>query len=159
MSKLGKYSDDEKEEIENAPFNSCNTSNSDDEIDDSYDSDGDLQKVLSYLTRELDIDMMPDIMPKIGSFYILMQFKVAKTMSPYVMRTPKFMICISVAQDLWPLPRPEEQSRITSYGLIENDPDLGHGLLEVEDALDNWTIDDEDELEENDSKFLYSGTI
>nr|YP_009861543.1 hypothetical protein RF2 [Mirabilis himalaica]YP_009861561.1 hypothetical protein RF2 [Mirabilis himalaica]QKN19440.1 hypothetical protein RF2 [Mirabilis himalaica]QKN19458.1 hypothetical protein RF2 [Mirabilis himalaica]QKX48349.1 Ycf2 [Mirabilis himalaica]QKX48367.1 Ycf2 [Mirabilis himalaica] len=41
----------------------------------------------------------------------------------------------SVAQDLWSLPGPDEKNGITSYGLIENDSDLVHGLLEVEGAL------------------------
>nr|YP_010760125.1 Ycf2 protein [Cuscuta vandevenderi]YP_010760177.1 Ycf2 protein [Cuscuta vandevenderi]WEY30050.1 Ycf2 protein [Cuscuta vandevenderi]WEY30051.1 Ycf2 protein [Cuscuta vandevenderi] len=38
----------------------------------------------------------------------------------------------SVAQDLWSLPG---NNGITSYGLVENDSDLVHGLLEVEGAL------------------------
>nr|YP_010209590.1 Ycf2 [Impatiens davidii]YP_010209608.1 Ycf2 [Impatiens davidii]UBA17532.1 Ycf2 [Impatiens davidii]UBA17550.1 Ycf2 [Impatiens davidii] len=38
----------------------------------------------------------------------------------------------SVAQDLWSLP---EKNGITTYGLVENDSDLVHGLLEVESAL------------------------
>nr|YP_009680249.1 Ycf2 [Antirhea chinensis]YP_009680264.1 Ycf2 [Antirhea chinensis]QDG01323.1 Ycf2 [Antirhea chinensis]QDG01338.1 Ycf2 [Antirhea chinensis] len=41
----------------------------------------------------------------------------------------------SVAQDLWSLPGPDEKNGITSYGLVENDSDLIHGLLEVEGAL------------------------
>ncbi|KAK8327695.1 hypothetical protein V6Z12_A11G200200 [Gossypium hirsutum] len=41
----------------------------------------------------------------------------------------------SVAQDLWSLPGPDEKNRITSYGFVENDSDLVHGLLEVEGAL------------------------
>ncbi|KAH0854178.1 LOW QUALITY PROTEIN: hypothetical protein HID58_090146 [Brassica napus] len=41
----------------------------------------------------------------------------------------------SVAQDLWSLPGPDEKKRITSYGFIENDSDLFHGLLEVQGAL------------------------
>uniref|UniRef100_UPI0031F4186F hypothetical chloroplast RF21 n=1 Tax=Platylobium parviflorum TaxID=3041830 RepID=UPI0031F4186F len=41
----------------------------------------------------------------------------------------------SVAQDLRSLPGPDEKNGITSYGLIENDFDLVHGLLEVEGAL------------------------
>ncbi|KAF3672671.1 ribosomal protein S7 [Capsicum annuum] len=41
----------------------------------------------------------------------------------------------SVIQDLWSLFGPDEKNRITSYGLIENDSDLVHGLLEVEGAL------------------------
>nr|YP_010760057.1 Ycf2 protein [Cuscuta corymbosa var. stylosa]WEY29933.1 Ycf2 protein [Cuscuta corymbosa var. stylosa] len=38
----------------------------------------------------------------------------------------------SVAQDLWSLPG---NNGITSYGLVENDSDLVHGLLEVEATL------------------------
>nr|YP_001294396.1 hypothetical chloroplast RF2 [Dioscorea elephantipes]YP_001294415.1 hypothetical chloroplast RF2 [Dioscorea elephantipes]A6MMQ1.1 RecName: Full=Protein Ycf2 [Dioscorea elephantipes]ABR01473.1 hypothetical chloroplast RF2 [Dioscorea elephantipes]ABR01492.1 hypothetical chloroplast RF2 [Dioscorea elephantipes] len=43
----------------------------------------------------------------------------------------------SVAQDLWssPSPGPDEKNGITSYGFVENDSDLVHGLLEVEGAL------------------------
>ncbi|EEF42577.1 conserved hypothetical protein [Ricinus communis] len=41
----------------------------------------------------------------------------------------------SVAQDLWSQPGPDEKNGITYYGLIENDSDLVHGLLEVESAL------------------------
>ncbi|KAL0318101.1 UNVERIFIED_CONTAM: protein Ycf2 [Sesamum calycinum] len=33
------------------------------------------------------------------------------------------------------LPGPDEKNGITSYGLVENDSDLVHGLLEVEGAL------------------------
>ncbi|CAI0433468.1 unnamed protein product [Linum tenue] len=40
-----------------------------------------------------------------------------------------------VAQDLWSLPRPDEKNGITYYGLVENDSDLVHGLLELEGAL------------------------
>ncbi|KAH7554428.1 hypothetical protein JRO89_XS12G0205700 [Xanthoceras sorbifolium] len=41
----------------------------------------------------------------------------------------------SVAQDLWSLPGPDEKNGITSSGLVENDSDLVHGLLEVEGVL------------------------
>nr|AMH87587.1 Ycf2 [Syringa meyeri] len=41
----------------------------------------------------------------------------------------------SVARDLWSLPGPDEKNGITSSGLVENDSDLVHGLLEVEGAL------------------------
>nr|YP_010234796.1 hypothetical protein RF2 [Paphiopedilum parishii]YP_010234810.1 hypothetical protein RF2 [Paphiopedilum parishii]QTC05782.1 hypothetical protein RF2 [Paphiopedilum parishii]QTC05796.1 hypothetical protein RF2 [Paphiopedilum parishii]WAN78092.1 Ycf2 [Paphiopedilum parishii]WAN78103.1 hypothetical protein RF2 [Paphiopedilum parishii]WCR50005.1 Ycf2 [Paphiopedilum parishii] len=48
----------------------------------------------------------------------------------------------SVAQDLWSSSRPDEKNWITSYGFVENDSDLVHGLLlllllevEVEGAL------------------------
>nr|ANO45209.1 hypothetical chloroplast protein RF21 [Drymophila moorei] len=41
----------------------------------------------------------------------------------------------SVAQGLWSSPGPDEKNGITSYGFVENDSDLVHGLLEVEGAL------------------------
>ncbi|EEF34804.1 conserved hypothetical protein [Ricinus communis] len=41
----------------------------------------------------------------------------------------------SVAQDLWSVPGPNEKDGITYYGLVENDSDLVHDLLEVESAL------------------------
>nr|AEX93966.1 hypothetical chloroplast RF21 [Haworthia cymbiformis] len=41
----------------------------------------------------------------------------------------------SVAQDLWSSPGSGEKNGITSYGFVENDSDLVHGLLEVEGAL------------------------
>ena len=41
----------------------------------------------------------------------------------------------SVSHDLWSLPEPDEKNGITSYGLVENDSDLVHGLLEVEGTL------------------------
>jgi len=41
----------------------------------------------------------------------------------------------SVAQDLWSPLGPDEKNGITSYGFVENDSDLVHGLLEVEGAL------------------------
>nr|YP_010419252.1 hypothetical protein RF2 [Gyrotaenia myriocarpa]YP_010419270.1 hypothetical protein RF2 [Gyrotaenia myriocarpa]USG52615.1 hypothetical protein RF2 [Gyrotaenia myriocarpa]USG52633.1 hypothetical protein RF2 [Gyrotaenia myriocarpa] len=50
----------------------------------------------------------------------------------------------SVAQDLWSLPELDEKRGITSYGLVENDSDLVHGLLEVEGTLvgSSWTEKD-----------------
>ncbi|KAM3355780.1 hypothetical protein P3S68_022494 [Capsicum galapagoense] len=50
----------------------------------------------------------------------------------------------SVVQDLWSLSRTDEKNGITSYGLVENDSDLVHGLLEVEGALvgSSWTEKD-----------------
>ncbi|MBA0823625.1 hypothetical protein Goarm_020343 [Gossypium armourianum] len=63
----------------------------------------------------------------------------------------------SVAQDLWSLHGADEKNGITSYGFIENDSDLVHGLLEVEGPL---IIDDvKDKLQENDLAFLQSGTM
>nr|YP_010031000.1 hypothetical protein RF2 [Chlorophytum comosum]YP_010031017.1 hypothetical protein RF2 [Chlorophytum comosum]QOV01882.1 hypothetical protein RF2 [Chlorophytum comosum]QOV01899.1 hypothetical protein RF2 [Chlorophytum comosum] len=41
----------------------------------------------------------------------------------------------SVAQDLWSSPGSGEKNWIASYGFVENDSDLVHGLLEVEGAL------------------------
>ncbi|KAM0941006.1 Protein Ycf2 [Dioscorea sansibarensis] len=41
----------------------------------------------------------------------------------------------SVAQDLWSSPEPDEKNGITSYGFVENDSNLVHGLLEVEGTL------------------------
>ena len=41
----------------------------------------------------------------------------------------------SIAQDLWSLPGPNEKNGITYYGLVENDSNLIHGLLEVKDTL------------------------
>ncbi|KAL2921504.1 Protein Ycf2 [Bienertia sinuspersici] len=50
----------------------------------------------------------------------------------------------SVTQDLWSLPGPDEQNGITSYGLVEDDSYLVHGLLELESALvgSSWTEKD-----------------
>nr|YP_009419534.1 Ycf2 [Sladenia celastrifolia]YP_009419553.1 Ycf2 [Sladenia celastrifolia]ASM46139.1 Ycf2 [Sladenia celastrifolia]ASM46140.1 Ycf2 [Sladenia celastrifolia] len=50
----------------------------------------------------------------------------------------------SVAQDLWSLPGPDEKNGITSYGLVENDSDLVHGLLEVESALVGFSRTEKD---------------
>ncbi|MCD9644655.1 hypothetical protein HAX54_033056 [Datura stramonium] len=41
----------------------------------------------------------------------------------------------NVLLNLWSLSGPDEKNGITSYGLVENDSDLVHGLLEVEGAL------------------------
>ncbi|KAL5558154.1 hypothetical protein UlMin_034365 [Ulmus minor] len=41
----------------------------------------------------------------------------------------------SVTQDLWSLLGLDEKNGITSYGLVENDSDIVHGLLEVEGTL------------------------
>ncbi|XP_047260537.1 protein Ycf2-like [Capsicum annuum] len=41
----------------------------------------------------------------------------------------------SIVQDLWSLSGPDGKNRITSYGLVENDSNLVHGLLEVEGTL------------------------
>ena len=50
----------------------------------------------------------------------------------------------SVAQDLWSLPGPDEKNGITSYGLVENDSDLVHGLLEVEGTLVGFSRTEKD---------------
>ncbi|RWR98014.1 ycf2 chloroplast [Cinnamomum micranthum f. kanehirae] len=42
---------------------------------------------------------------------------------------------IGRSRDLWSPPGPDEKNWITSYGFVENDSDLVHGLLEVEGAL------------------------
>ncbi|CAN6446810.1 unnamed protein product [Victoria cruziana] len=44
-----------------------------------------------------------------------------------------------VTQDLWSPPGPDEQNWITSYGFIENDSDLVHGLLESALVGYSWT--------------------
>ncbi|XP_047259487.1 protein Ycf2-like [Capsicum annuum] len=41
----------------------------------------------------------------------------------------------SIVQDPWSLSGPDKKNGITSYGLVENDSDLVHGLLKVEGAL------------------------
>ncbi|KAI5664366.1 hypothetical protein M9H77_23689 [Catharanthus roseus] len=64
----------------------------------------------------------------------------------------------SVAQDLMSLPGPDEKNGIISYGLVENDSNLVHGLLEVEDALvgSSWTEKDYSEsCSILDQRFLY----
>nr|YP_010727102.1 Ycf2 protein [Filipendula vestita]YP_010727118.1 Ycf2 protein [Filipendula vestita]WDZ66636.1 Ycf2 protein [Filipendula vestita]WDZ66637.1 Ycf2 protein [Filipendula vestita] len=51
----------------------------------------------------------------------------------------------SVAQDLWsPLTGPDEKNGITSYGFVENDYDLVHGLLEAEGALVGSSLTEKD---------------
>nr|DBA44674.1 TPA_asm: hypothetical protein RF2 [Batis maritima]DBA44675.1 TPA_asm: hypothetical protein RF2 [Batis maritima] len=50
----------------------------------------------------------------------------------------------SVAQDLWSLTGPDEKNGITSYGSVENDSDLVHGLLEVEGALVGFSRTEKD---------------
>ncbi|KAF4362373.1 hypothetical protein G4B88_025054 [Cannabis sativa] len=51
------------------------------------------------------------------------------------LRSGSFCSAGSVAQDLWSLPELDDKNGITSYGLVENDSDLVHGLLEVEGTL------------------------
>ncbi|KAF3637899.1 hypothetical protein FXO38_23504 [Capsicum annuum] len=55
----------------------------------------------------------------------------------------------SFVQDLWSLSGPDEKNRITFYGLIVNDSDLVHGLLEVEGALvgSSWTEKDSSQFD------------
>nr|YP_010529660.1 hypothetical protein RF2 [Berberis pruinosa]YP_010529679.1 hypothetical protein RF2 [Berberis pruinosa]QYF07588.1 hypothetical chloroplast RF21 [Prinsepia utilis]QYF07605.1 hypothetical chloroplast RF21 [Prinsepia utilis]UXW91696.1 hypothetical protein RF2 [Berberis pruinosa]UXW91697.1 hypothetical protein RF2 [Berberis pruinosa] len=50
----------------------------------------------------------------------------------------------SVAQDLWSPPGPDEKNWVTSYGFLENDSDLVHGLLEVEGALGGFSRTEKD---------------
>nr|YP_010601414.1 hypothetical protein RF2 [Ceratocephala testiculata]YP_010601431.1 hypothetical protein RF2 [Ceratocephala testiculata]QFV18864.1 Ycf2 [Ceratocephala falcata]QFV18881.1 Ycf2 [Ceratocephala falcata]WAL35703.1 hypothetical protein RF2 [Ceratocephala testiculata]WAL35704.1 hypothetical protein RF2 [Ceratocephala testiculata] len=50
----------------------------------------------------------------------------------------------SVAQDLWSPPGPDEKNGITSYGVVENDSDLVHGLLEVEGFLVGSSLTEKD---------------
>uniref|UniRef100_A0A6N2MQQ5 Protein Ycf2 n=1 Tax=Salix viminalis TaxID=40686 RepID=A0A6N2MQQ5_SALVM len=45
------------------------------------------------------------------------------------------LFCRIDCSRLWSLPGPDEKNGITYYGLVENDSDLVHGLLEVEGAL------------------------
>ncbi|KAK4849052.1 hypothetical protein QYF36_020274 [Acer negundo] len=62
----------------------------------------------------------------------------------------------SVAQDLWSIPGPDEKNGITSSGLVKNDPDLVHGLLEVEGALIGSSQTEKDcSRFDNDRRFLY----
>ncbi|KAL8471336.1 hypothetical protein ACS0TY_028213 [Phlomoides rotata] len=62
----------------------------------------------------------------------------------------------SVAQDLWSLPGSDEKNGITSYELVENDSDLVHGILEVEDALVGSSRTEKDcSPFDNDQRFLY----
>uniref|UniRef100_A0A3Q7ID25 Ycf2 n=1 Tax=Solanum lycopersicum TaxID=4081 RepID=A0A3Q7ID25_SOLLC len=62
----------------------------------------------------------------------------------------------SVSRDLWSLSVPDEKNGITSYGLVKNDSDLVHGLLEVKGALvgSSWIEKDCSQFD-NDRRFLY----
>uniref|UniRef100_A0A6N2NLU9 Protein Ycf2 n=1 Tax=Salix viminalis TaxID=40686 RepID=A0A6N2NLU9_SALVM len=63
------------------------------------------------------------------------------------------LICTN---DLWSLPGPDEKNGITYYGLVENDSDLVHGLLEVEGALVGSSRTEKDCSQfDNDRGFLY----
>nr|UDY68468.1 Ycf2 protein [Solanum muricatum]UDY68487.1 Ycf2 protein [Solanum muricatum] len=46
-----------------------------------------------------------------------------------------YLLSCSAGSVVWSLSVPDEKNGITSYGLVENDSDLVHGLLEVEGAL------------------------
>ncbi|KAG5586123.1 hypothetical protein H5410_046557 [Solanum commersonii] len=61
-----------------------------------------------------------------------------------------------VAQDLWSLSVSDLKNRITSYGLVENDSDLVHGLLEVDGALVrfSWTKKDFSQFDNDRVTFL-----
>jgi hypothetical protein len=41
----------------------------------------------------------------------------------------------SVVEDIWSLPVPNEKNGNTSHGLVENNSDPVHSVLEVEDIL------------------------
>ncbi|KAJ8424118.1 hypothetical protein Cgig2_009702 [Carnegiea gigantea] len=74
-------SEDEMEDIDNGP----RTSESDNELDDSYNSDVNVKKDLRYLAVERDVD---DILFEMGNrtypSYILFQFELVKIMSPCI---------------------------------------------------------------------------
>ncbi|RZC45462.1 hypothetical protein C5167_038438 [Papaver somniferum] len=104
------------------------------EIDASDDIDDDLDIELLTMTNALIMYMTP----KKDRFDITLQFELSKPMSSCIIWIPNIHdLCSteSVAQDLWSLPGPDENNWITSYGFVENDSDLVHGLLEVEGAL------------------------
>lgn len=42
---------------------------------------------------------------------------------------------VTIAQDFWSLPGPDEENEIISYGLIENDYDIIHDLIEIKGTL------------------------
>nr|YP_009166849.1 putative chloroplast RF21 [Viscum crassulae]YP_009166857.1 putative chloroplast RF21 [Viscum crassulae]ALC75149.1 putative chloroplast RF21 [Viscum crassulae]ALC75157.1 putative chloroplast RF21 [Viscum crassulae] len=72
-----------------------------------------------------------------GSYLYKFYFELGTSMKKFTILL--YLLSCSagwVAQDLWSLPGPDEINGITSYGLVENDSDLVHGLLlEVEGAL------------------------
>ncbi|KAA0034870.1 putative chloroplast RF2 [Cucumis melo var. makuwa] len=72
-----------------------------------------------------------------GGSYLYNWYFELETSMKKLTRLIYVLICSagSVLQDLWSLPGPDEKNGITSYGLVENDSDLVHGLLEVEGAL------------------------
>ncbi|KAG8369425.1 hypothetical protein BUALT_Bualt14G0012300 [Buddleja alternifolia] len=114
--------------------------NASDSIDASDDIDRGLDTELELLTMMNALTM--DMMPEIDRFYIILQFELAKAMSPCIIWIPNIhdldvndCSAGSVAQDLWSLPGPNEKNGMTSYELVENDSILVHGLLEVEGAL------------------------
>ncbi|KAF3455704.1 hypothetical protein FNV43_RR00346 [Rhamnella rubrinervis] len=72
-----------------------------------------------------------------GDSYLYKWYFELGTHMKKLMRLLSLLSCSagSVAQDLWSLPGLNEKNGITSYGLVENDSDLVHSLLEVEGAL------------------------
>ncbi|KAF3618740.1 Ribulose bisphosphate carboxylase large chain [Capsicum annuum] len=177
-----------------------------DNLNASEDINRDLDTKLELLTRMNGLTV--DIMLEINRFYITLQFELAKAISHCIIWIPNIHDLDvndlnDLFLDLWSLSEPDEKNGITSYGLIENDFDLVHGLLEVEGTLEDlfnhivwapriwrpwgflfvlfdcierpnelgfpyWSrsfqekqiiYDEEDELQENDSGFLQSGTM
>nr|YP_010166157.1 Component of 2-MD heteromeric AAA-ATPase complex [Rhipsalis teres]YP_010166165.1 Component of 2-MD heteromeric AAA-ATPase complex [Rhipsalis teres]QRV60130.1 Component of 2-MD heteromeric AAA-ATPase complex [Rhipsalis teres]QRV60138.1 Component of 2-MD heteromeric AAA-ATPase complex [Rhipsalis teres] len=77
--------DDEMDDIGNGP----RTSESDEELDDSYDSDVDVEKDLRYLAVDQDVDhILFEMGKRTEPFYILFQFELVKIMSPCIIWIP-----------------------------------------------------------------------
>nr|YP_010015736.1 hypothetical protein RF2 [Rhipsalis baccifera]YP_010015745.1 hypothetical protein RF2 [Rhipsalis baccifera]QOI72720.1 hypothetical protein RF2 [Rhipsalis baccifera]QOI72729.1 hypothetical protein RF2 [Rhipsalis baccifera] len=77
--------DDEMDDIGNVP----STSESDEELDDSYDSDVDVEKDLRYLAVDQDVDhILFEMGKRTEPFYILFQFELVKIMSPCIIWIP-----------------------------------------------------------------------
>jgi len=77
--------DDEMDDIEDGP----RTRESDDELDDSYDSDVDVEKELRYIAVDQDADhTLFEMEKKTEPFYILFQFELVKIMSPCIIWIP-----------------------------------------------------------------------
>ncbi|KAK9081568.1 hypothetical protein Sjap_026576 [Stephania japonica] len=125
-----------------------------DDIDDSDDDDLDTE--LLTMTNAIT---MYNMTPKIDRFDITLQFELAKAMSPCIIWIPNIHDLSVNESNYLPLgllanylsrdfvlpdrslkifglhPDPNEKNWITSYGSVENDSDLVHGLLEVESVL------------------------
>uniref|UniRef100_UPI0030E16942 hypothetical protein RF2 n=1 Tax=Selenicereus megalanthus TaxID=1195127 RepID=UPI0030E16942 len=77
--------EDEMEDIEDGP----RTRESDDELDDSYDSDVDVEKELRYIAVDQDADhTLFEMEKRTEPFYILFQFELVKIMSPCIIWIP-----------------------------------------------------------------------